>query len=149
MSPHRLQNSPPWANLLIRLFRFGIYACAGLAGVGVLVASTPSTGKLFPHIVSVAMGITLLVFGLLCLVGTSLQKWVLEWVALWFLSGAILVYTVALWTAATGQLTRLAGASAISMLLLFMLIRCIELSVYWLQNVRVAQLKQAVLSDDE
>jgi hypothetical protein len=143
-----MQDSPPWANWLIRVLRFVGYSTASLAGLGVLIASTPATASLFPRVVSISQGTVLIVFGLLCLVGASLQKWVLEWVSLWFLSSAILVYTVAIWAAVGGQPSRLAGAGALSFLLCFMLIRIVELTAYWVQNVRVAKLKQAVLPDE-
>lgn len=95
------------------------------------------------------MGLTLTVFGTLCFLGTVTQRWVVEWVCMFFLSAAIMIYTLAIWSAAIGNVTKLAGAGAISMLVLLMLIRIVDLTVYWLQNVRAAKIKMAVLSDDD
>lgn len=144
-----MRDTPPWAQKLIRSLRLGTYAFASVAGAGVILASTPSASSLFPQIMTNVMGFTLFVFGLLCLLGVLMQRWVMEWISLFFLTAAILVYTVAIWVGSVGHLAKLAGAGAIAMLLAFLLIRIVELTVYWIQNVRVAKIKQELADESD
>lgn len=82
----------------------------------------------------------MLVFGLACLVGTLLANYIVEWVSLWFLTGGLALYVVSVWATALEHPTKLAGSFVLTMLILALTIRIVDLTVYWLKNVRAARI---------
>lgn len=82
----------------------------------------------------------MIVFGLFCLIGTMTMHWVLEWISLFFLCAGLSVYVLSVWFTVLSTPNRIAGTSALTMLVLFLMIRAIDLTVYWLKNVKVAKI---------
>lgn len=88
------------------------------------------------------------VFGLACLVGTLIQNYIIEWVSLFFLTGGLSLYVVSVWFAAFTAPTKLAGSFVLTMLILALTIRIIDLTVYWAKNVRAARIARDMDSAD-
>lgn len=133
--------------MLVRVARLLQYGGAILAGAALILVSSPSVNKVSSGELNALLGCVLLVSGTVCLIGSSLQRWIWEWVSLFFVAGCIGVYTVALCTAAFHDSARIAGAGAILMLFFALTIRLVDLTVYWIKNVRTAKIKK-VMEDD-
>lgn len=118
-----------------------MYAAAATAGFGALFLTPPS---LNPESAASAfwIGSSLLIFGGVCLIGALLQRWVIEWLSLYFLAGALGVYAVAVISQIlAGGVEKVALAGMMLMLFFSLLIRLIDLTVYWVKNVKAAQRK--------
>ena len=141
--PFAVQNYPTWAVVATRTARILSYAFAALTGIAAVLFTpasiTPST------IVIIS---TMAFFGLVCLVGTLWQKYVWEWVSLFFLSGGIAIYVTGLWIGSLTNTKYISAASVFTMLILLLVVRLIDLTVYWLKIVRVAAISKG-LADDE
>jgi hypothetical protein len=140
--PFAVQNYPKWAVIAVRTARILSYAFASLTGVAVVLFTpasiTPST------IVIIS---TLAIFGLVCLIATLWQQYVWEWISLYFLAAGISVYVVGLWVKALGDVKYISAASIFTMLLFLLVVRIVDLTVYWLKNVKMAALSRD-LEDD-
>lgn len=141
--PFAFQNYPNWAILWVRTARILSYAFATLTGVAAVIFTpasiTPQT------IVIIA---TMALFGLVCLVGTLLQNYVVEWISLFFLSAGISVYVAGLWVGSLSSTKYIAAASLFTMLVLLLVVRLVDLTVYWLKIVRVAAINKEIEDDD-
>jgi hypothetical protein len=134
--------------MLLRVIRLLQYGSAVMAGAALVLVSSPSVNSVSTIALNNVLGCVLLVAGTICLIGAAMQRWIWEWVALFFVSGAIGVYTVAICAAAVGNNARLAGAGAILMLFFALAIRLVDLTVYWIKNVRTAKIKRNMEDDD-
>jgi len=141
--PFALQNYPAWAVTWIRVARMLSYAFATLTGIA---ASVFTPASITPQTIVIIS--TMAVFGLVCLVGTTLQKYVVEWISLFFLTAGISVYVMGLWIGSLSSTGYIAAASLFSMLVLLLVVRLIELTVYWLKIVRVAVIQKELADDD-
>lgn len=137
MSPFIIHEYPKWAERTVRVARIASYAFAALTGVGAVIF-TPSSLKPETFIIVGSMA----VFGLVCMVASSLKMYVLEWIALFFLTAGISTYVAAIWVSALSNNKAVAGASIFTVLVLLMFIRLVDLTVFWLRNVRAAKLRQ-------
>jgi len=130
--------------MLVRVLRLFQYGGAMLCGAGLILLPSPAVSSATSLALNGAMGIVLLVAGTVCLIGSALQRWVWEWVSLFFVSGAIGVYTVIICAAALHNPARIAGAGALLILFFALTIRLVDLTVYWIKNVRTAKIKQVI-----
>ena len=135
--PIIIHEYPKWAERSVRAARIASYAFCTLTGVAAILF-TPASLKPETYIIVGSMAL----FGLVCLVGTSLKMYVLEWVSLFFLTAGTLTYVAAIWVSALGSLRFVAGASIFTVLVLLMFIRLIDLTVFWLRNARATRLHQ-------
>jgi len=142
MSPFIIHEYPKWAERAIRTARILSYAFSALTGVAALVF-TPSSLKPEMYIIVGSMA----VFGLICMVASLGKRYVLEWVSLFFLAAGITTYVAAVWISAISNSKVVAGASIFTVLVLLMLIRLVDLTVFWLRNVRAAKLRQELPDD--
>lgn len=140
--PFAVQNYPKWAQIAARTARILAYAFAALTGIAAVLFTPASITPQTIVIIS-----TLAFFGLVCLVGTLWQQYVVEWVSLFFLAGGIVVYVTGLWIKALGDTKYISTASIFTMLVLLLIVRLIDLTVYWLKNVKMAALSRD-LEDD-
>lgn len=135
MSPYRISEYPHWAEIVLRTLRVLMYSMSVLTGVAAF---------LFPSSSMTAIGAAVVTFmlicGLGCLVGTMLMNWMIEWISLWFLTGSMSFYVLSVWFSAFAQPTRLAGTFVLTMLILSLMIRITDLTVYWVKNVRAARI---------
>jgi hypothetical protein len=69
---------------------------------------------------------------------------VLDWISLFFLAGGITVYVAGLWIGAMSNVRYVAIASVLTMLVLLLIVRLIDLTVYWLKNVRFAVISRGL-----
>lgn len=143
MSPFIIHEYPKWAEVTVRFARIASYAFSALTGVAA-VLFTPSSLKPETYIIVGSMAI----FGLICLVASSAKMYVLEWVSLFFLTAGISTYVAATWVAALTNNKYVAGASIFTVLVLLMLIRLVDLTVFWLRNVRAAKMRQELPDHD-
>lgn len=120
-----------------------MYSFSVLTGVAALLFTPPSMSVAAYLIVTL-----MLVFGLACLVGTLLLNYIIEWVSLWFLTGGLSLYVISVWATALAAPTKIAGSSVLSMLIIALMIRTIDLTVYWLKNVRAARIARDMESAD-
>ena len=120
-----------------------MYSMSVLTGVGAILF-TPQSMTPAAWLIIVAM----LVFGLACLVGTLVQNYIIEWVSLFFLTAGLSLYVVSVWFTAFSAPTRIAGAASLTMLILALSIRLVDLTVYWLKNVKAAKIARDLDSDD-
>jgi hypothetical protein len=141
--PFAVQNYPKWAQVTVRTARILAYAFASLTGVAAVLFTPASINPSTVIIIA-----TLAFFGLVCLVGTILQQYVWEWISLFFLSAGIAIYVAGLWVKALGDFKYVSGASIFTMLLLLLVVRIVDLTVYWLKNVRMAALSKGLENDD-
>lgn len=140
--PFAVQNYPKWAQIAARTARILAYAFAALTGIAAVLFTPASiTPQTIVIIASLAF------FGLVCLVGTLWQQYVVEWISLFFLAGGIVVYVTGLWIKALGDTKYISGSSIFTMLVLLLIVRLIDLTVYWLKNVKMAALSRE-LEDD-
>lgn len=142
MSPFLIHSYPKWAEVIIRTLRIGSYALAANTGLAALLF-TPSSLKPEMFVIVGSM----LLFGTLCAVASALKRYVIEWVSLFFLAGGISVYTSAVWISAIANPKAVAGASIFTVLIFLMLIRAVDLTVYWLRNVRAVKQEQRLGND--
>jgi hypothetical protein len=140
--PFAVQNYPAWAVVWVRIARMLSYAFASITGVAAVIFTPASITPQTIVIIS-----TMAVFGLVCLVGTTLQKYVVEWVSLFFLTAGISVYVAGLWVGSLSSTNYIAAASLFTMLVLLLVVRLIDLTVYWLKIVKVAVISKEL--DDE
>lgn len=140
--PFAVQNYPQWAVLVTRTARILGYAFASLTGIAAVLFTPASITPATIVIIS-----TMAFFGLVCLVGTLWQQYVVEWVALFFLTGGITVYVTGLWMGAVGNSKYVAVASIFTMLILLLVVRLVDLTVYWMKIVKVAAISKD-LEDD-
>lgn len=89
----------------------------------------------------------MLIFGLACLVGSLIMNYIIEWVSLFFLTGGLSFYVLSVWFSAFDRPTRLAGSFILSMLVIALTIRILDLTVYWVKNVRAARIARDLDSD--
>jgi hypothetical protein len=119
------------------------YAFATLTGIAAVVFTPASVTPQTVVIIS-----TMAIFGLVCLVGTTIQKYVVEWISLFFLTAGISVYVAGLWVGALSSTKYIAAASLFTMLVLLLVVRLIDLTVYWLKVVKVAVIQKEIEDDD-
>lgn len=141
--PFVIHEYPKWAEHTVRIMRIAAYAFACLTGLAVIIlAPSKFTPDLYVIVSSMA------VFGLICTVAAILKMYVLEWVSLFFLTAGILIYVATVWALVFVNIQYLASASIFMVLVLFMCIRLVDLTVFWLRNVRATKL-QKELSDHD
>jgi hypothetical protein len=143
MSPFIIHEYPKWAERSIRVARIMSYAFSALTGVAALLL-TPNSLKPEMYVIVGSMA----VFGLVCMAAAITKRYVLEWVSLFFLTAGITTYVAAVWVSAISNPKAVAGASIFTVLVLLMLIRVIDLTVFWLRNVRAARLRQELPDHD-
>lgn len=143
MSPFIIHEYPKWAETAVRVSRIASYAFACLTGVAALLI-TPSaiTPELYIIIGSMAL------FGMICFVASIFKLYVIEWVSLFFLTAGITSYVAAVWVAAVTNPKYIASASIFMVLVLLLLIRLVDLTVFWLRNVRATKLRQELPDAD-
>jgi len=141
--PFAVQHYPKWAVVLVRTLRVFAYAFASFTGVAA-VLYTPSSIKPTTIVLIASMAI----FGAVCFIGTLWQQYVVEWISLFFLAGGISVYVVGLWVGALHDSKYVTAASVLTMLVLLLVVRIVDLTVYWLKNVRVAVISKGLADDD-
>ena len=144
MSPFIIHEYPKWAERTMRALRIASYAFCTLTGVAAIFL-TPSSLRAEMYVIVGSMAL----FGLICTVASVMKRYVLEWVSLFFLSAGITSYVAAVWLSALGNNKLIAGASIFTVLVLLMLIRLVDLTVFWLKNVRAAKLRQELSDDDD
>lgn len=142
MSPFIIHEYPKWAERTVRGARIASYAFATLTGVAA-VLFTPTSLKPEMYIIVGSMAL----FGLICTVASIGKFYVMEWVSLFFLTAGISSYVAAVWIAALSNVKFIAGASVFTFLVLLTLIRLVDLTVFWLRNVRAAKLRQELPHD--
>jgi len=135
--PYTMQSHPHWAQVAVRTCRVLAYAASTVAGLAVFIFSTPALAS-NPAVYVIAG--SMMLFGLICLVGTLMLNYIVEWISLFFLCAGLSYYVASVWITVFGAPSKIAGTSALTMLVLFLAIRAIDLTVYWLKNVRVAQM---------
>lgn len=135
MSPYRISEYPHWADVTVRTLRVLMYSMSVLTGVAAFLF-TPASMTVAAFFIVTLM----LIFGLTCLVGTLIGNYIIEWVSLWFLTGGLSLYVLSVWATAFSQPTKIAGSSVLSMLILALMIRVVDLTVYWMKNVRAARI---------
>jgi hypothetical protein len=143
MSPYSTLDYPVWVERTVRVIRAVMYLFAAGAGAGALVF-TPASVKPEAFIIVGSM----LVFGFLCAIGTATSHYILEWISLFFLMAGVSTYTVAIWISTLASPKSTAGACTITVLLLLMFLRLLELTVYWLRNVQAARMALELGHDD-
>jgi predicted ABC-type sugar transport system permease subunit len=107
---------------------WGFSAIAGGGGVLFdLHTVSNEIGAPFPLIASIIVG----VFSLVAAFGIIRNKYWFEWVAAWFVSGGVFVYTVIFWgLVINGQAGRVQTASLLSALLMFYIYRIVSCSAH-------------------
>lgn len=140
--PFAVQHYPHWAVVLVRTLRILAYAFASLTGVAA-VLFTPNSITPTTVLIIASMGF----FGAVCLVGTLWQQYVVEWISLFFLAGGISIYVVGLWVGALSNTRYVTAASVLTMLILLLLVRIVDLTVYWLKMVKVAVISKELADD--
>jgi hypothetical protein len=135
LSPYRISEYPHWAEITVRTLRVLMYSMSVLTGIAAFFFTSTS----MTPVVYVIVG-AMLVFGLACLVGTLIMNYIVEWISLFFLTGGLSFYVLSVWFAAFSQPTKLAGSFVLTMLILALTIRIIDLTVYWIKNVRAARI---------
>lgn len=143
MSPFIIHEYPKWAERTVRLARIASYAFCTVTGFAAIFL-TPNSLK--PETFAIVG--TMALFGLVCTVASALKRYVLEWVSLFFLAAGITSYVAAVWLSALSNPKAIAGASIFTVLVLLMLIRLVDLTVFWMKNVRAAKLRQELSDDD-
>lgn len=143
MSPYRISEYPHWAEITVRTLRVLMYSMSVLTGVAAFFFTPNSMSPIAFLIVTL-----MLVFGLACLVGTLIMNYIVEWISLFFLTGGLSFYVLSVWFTALSTPTRLAGSFVLSMLILALTIRIIDLTVYWVKNVRAARIARDMDIDD-
>lgn len=143
MSPYTIHDYPAWAALLVRVARSALYTCSMTAGIAAVAFTPEALNKNGAW----AMVATMVIFGSVCLTGVLWQKYVIEWISLFFLTAGMSIYVAAIWVLTIGRPSAIAGASIFTMLVLFLLIRLIDLTVYWLKNFRAAKLNREMSND--
>ena len=139
-----MQSHPHWAQVAIRTCRVLAYASSVVTGLAAFMFTTPSVGA-SPALYIIAG--SMLLFGLVCLVGTLMLNYIIEWIALFFLCAGLSYYVISIWFTVAGQPNKIAGTACLTMLLFFLAIRAIDLTVYWLKNVRVARMQKDMGND--
>lgn len=140
--PFAVQNYPTWAQITVRTARILAYAFASMTGIAAVLFTPASITPQTIVIIS-----TMALFGLVCLVGTLWQQYVVEWVSLFFLVAGIVVYVTGLWIKSVGDTKYISASSFMTMLVFLLVVRLIDLTVYWLKNVKMAAISKG-LEDD-
>jgi hypothetical protein len=141
--PYTMREHPHWAQVAIRTARVLAYAASVTAGIAAfLYSSTVLTNP-----AALIMVCSMAIFGVACLVATLIMNYIIEWIALFFLCAGFSCYVVSAWFLASHDPTKIAGTAALTMLLLFLSIRVIDLTVYWLKNVHVARMAKELRDD--
>jgi hypothetical protein len=143
LMPYTMREHPHWAQVAVRTCRVLAYASAVVCGVAAFLFSTSTLTTPAAYIMVCSMAL----FGLICLVGTLMLNYILEWISLFFLCAGLSCYVISAWFLAASSPNRVAGTAALTMLLLFLCIRVIDLTVYWLKNVKVARMAKGIRDD--
>ena len=121
---------PPW-RMTLRVLRAVLYLCVLYAGVAALVW-TPRTIEGV-----IGSGATYLWAGLAIagaggsLAGVLLDRYRVEWIAVWWAAAGVTAYAITVWTlAATETITRQTQASVCTGLLVALLYRAAELTAH-------------------
>lgn len=141
--PFAVQNYPSWAQITVRTARILAYAFASMTGIAAVLFTPASITPQTIVIIS-----TMALFGLVCLVGTLLQQYVVEWISLFFLVAGIVVYVTGLWIKSVGDAKYISASSFMTMLVFLLVVRLIDLTVYWLKNVKIATISKDLEEDD-
>lgn len=143
MSPYTIHDYPAWAAFLVRVARTALYTCSVSTGACAIIFTPASLQKAGAGVIVGSM----LIFGLVCLVGVLWQKYIIEWISLFFLSAGMSIYVAAVWISSINRPEVIAGASMFTMLVLFLIIRLIDLTVYWLRNFTAAKLNREMSNE--
>lgn len=137
MSPFVIHGYPKWADITVWLLRTASYAFCTYTGAAALIFTPASIKPEAYAIVGSMLG-----FGLVCMVATLFKRYIIEWVSLFFLSAGISMYVASVWISAINNNKVIAGASIFTVLIILMLVRIVELTVFWQRNARAARLQQ-------
>lgn len=139
-----MREHPHWAAVTVRTARVLCYAMAVTAGVSAFLF-TPMSLSIPGAFIIVA---SMVIFGLACLVGTLIQNYIVEWISLFFLTAGMSCYVISVWFNVWHAPARVAGTAVLSMLVLLLVIRVVDLTVYWWKNVRIARLVKDMEDDN-
>lgn len=142
MTTFAIHAYPKWAEVTVWILRTSSYAFCMYTGAAALLFTPLSIKPEAYAIVGSMLG-----FGLVCMVAAIFKRYIVEWVSLFFLAGGISMYVAAVWISAVNNNKVIAGASIFTVLLILMLIRIVELTVFWQRNVRAAKLQQVLNAD--
>lgn len=140
---HAVIDYPAWAEYTVWVTRSISYLFAALTGFAALVF-TPASLRADTYVIVGSM----LVFGLICLVASITRRYIVEWISLFFLTGGISIYVAAVWISTLQKPGSIAGASIFTVLVLLMVVRLIDLTVFWRNSVKAAKLSQVMTNDD-
>ena len=133
---------PLWAERTVWALRVFGYGFAANTGAAALIY-TPASLKPEMYVIVGSM----LVFGLVCMVSALTKRYIIEWVSLFFLTGGISTYVCAMWASTLINQKAIGAASVFTFLVLLMLVRVIDLTVYWRRNVQAAKLQEVLNGD--
>lgn len=143
MSSFVVHGYPKWAEITVWVLRTLSYSFCTLTGLGAIMF-TPASLKPEAYAIVGSM----LVFGLVCLLATAFQRYIIEWVSLFFLTAGTSMYVAAVWISALTNTKVIAGASVFTVLVLLMLIRIVDLTVFWQRTVKAVKLQQVLPNAD-
>lgn len=141
--PFIIHEYPKWAERTIRFMRIASYAFFAVTGLTIILLA-PALLKPELYVITGSMA----VFGLICLVATTMKLYVVEWVSLFFLTAGVLTYVANIWAMAMTNVKYVASASIFMVLVLLMLIRLVDLTVFWMRNVRATKLQKELPCHD-
>lgn len=92
---------PPLQRRLARTARGVMYGCAATAGAAVMMWPPATLTRQLGPVWVYALGAIALVAGATALAAVAAHRWHLEWVAVWQIAGAYIVYTGLEWALVT------------------------------------------------
>lgn len=124
------KNLPLWWQRTLRVLRVLSYLFLAISAFGALV-STPLLDER-PHslIVFHVWGTICLVSSILCAISNITYRWRIEYLFVWFTLGSFAVYASAAWTEVKEGDGVVTSASGISVVVVFLLIRAVELQAF-------------------
>lgn len=131
--------APPWAHRTLYAVRTGAYTSGFVAGLGALVFTPTSISDALSVGVTDTWGVMAMAGAVLALYGSMRERYRWEAAGLPLLGAGMLVYAYTVWSLIPDVPTRLAQAGTISMALLLLLIRMIDLLLVWLRALRDAR----------
>lgn len=121
---------PPRARAALRALRIMLYALTALAGLAAICWPPTTITSEIGMVVTRTYGTVCLLASLVCLASQVLHRWMWEWIAVWWIGGAIAAYASTIWGLTIANPGRLQQAAVVTALCVTLLVRGVDLAVF-------------------
>lgn len=123
-------NLPRWGQKTLRGLRTLAYASLAASAWGALFYTPVGPSEVASRHAFYVWGALCLVSSLICMFASFKHRWRLEGLFVWIVGGSLSIYVSTVWSLFVQGPTRLTQAGAVTAVLVFLVIRGVELAIF-------------------